>query len=189
MPRPTSGFIALRRDKPSGVLPYCQHHLGGILLRKLRRTRRSNAAPDIPPPFHYGATSPASLHYAATSQSGFYRIVAGRAQDRARRSGFARRERGVYDCTRPSEQRRKARDAPRDKRGKQGPRCATRQARQKKDLRLYSQSKVKNKISGVVLLSHTHVCSTIAAGALNYRVREGNVCFFSAIDTRKNFQY
>ena len=51
------------------------------------------------------------------------------------------------------------------------------------------QSKVKNKISGVVLLSHTHVCSTIAAGALNYRVREGNVCFFSAIDTRKNFQY
>ena len=71
----------------------------------------------------------------------------------------------------------KARDAPRDKRGK------------KKDLRLYSQSKVKNKISGVVLLSHTHVCSTIAAGALNYRVREGNVCCFSAIDTRKNFQY
>ena len=46
-----------------------------------------------------------------------------------------------------------------------------------------------NKISGVVLLSHSQICSTIAAGALNYRVREGNVCFFSAIDTRKNFQY
>ena len=46
-----------------------------------------------------------------------------------------------------------------------------------------------NKIPGVVLLSHTHMCSTIAAGALNYRVREGNVCCFSAIDTRKNFQY
>ena len=46
-----------------------------------------------------------------------------------------------------------------------------------------------NKISGVVLLSHTQICSTIAAGALNYRVREGNVCCFSAIDTRKNFQY
>ena len=50
-------------------------------------------------------------------------------------------------------------------------------------------TEVLNKISGVVLLSHSQICSTIAAGALNYRVREGNVCFFSAIDTRKNFQY
>ena len=28
--------------------------------------------------------------------------------------------------------------------------------------------------------------STIAAGALNYRVREGNVCVCSAMDTGKN---
>ena len=39
------------------------------------------------------------------------------------------------------------------------------------------------KISGVVLLSHSQIYSTIAAGALNHRVREGNVCFCSAIDT------
>ena len=39
------------------------------------------------------------------------------------------------------------------------------------------------KISGAVLLSHSQIYSTIAAGALNYRVREGNVCFCSAIDT------
>ena len=38
-----------------------------------------------------------------------------------------------------------------------------------------------------MLLSHTQMRSTIAAEALNDRVREGNVCFFSAIDTRKNF--
>ena len=42
-------------------------------------------------------------------------------------------------------------------------------------------SKVKN--SGTVLLSHTPMCSTIAAEALNYRVREGNVCFFFAMGT------
>ena len=39
------------------------------------------------------------------------------------------------------------------------------------------------KIPGIVLLSHSQIYSTIAAGALNYRVREGNVCFCSAIDT------
>ena len=41
----------------------------------------------------------------------------------------------------------------------------------------------KQKNSGVVLLSHSQIYSTIAAGALNCRVREGNVCFCSAIDT------
>ena len=43
--------------------------------------------------------------------------------------------------------------------------------------------KKNKKNSGVVLLSHSQIYSTIAAGALNYRVREGNVCFCSAIDT------
>ena len=38
---------------------------------------------------------------------------------------------------------------------------------------------------GIVLLSHSQIYSTIAAGALNYRVREGNVCDSSAMDTGK----
>ena len=42
------------------------------------------------------------------------------------------------------------------------------------------------KIPGIVLLSHSQLYSTIAAGALNYRVREGNVCVCSAMDTGKN---
>ena len=41
------------------------------------------------------------------------------------------------------------------------------------------------KIPGAVLLSHSQIYSTIAAGALNCRVREGNVCFCSAISTGK----
>ena len=41
------------------------------------------------------------------------------------------------------------------------------------------------KIPGIVLLSHSQLYSTIAAGALNYRVREGNVCVCSAMDTGK----
>ncbi len=41
------------------------------------------------------------------------------------------------------------------------------------------------KISGAVLLSHSQIYSTIAAGVLNYRVREGNVCFYSAMGTGK----
>ena len=83
---------------------------------------------------------------------------------------------GVYDCTRPSEHRSKAQNAPREPQNKKTSDCG-------------NNRRFLNKISGVVLLSHTHMCSTIAAGALNYRVREGNVCCFSAIDTRKNFQY
>ena len=39
-----------------------------------------------------------------------------------------------------------------------------------------------------MLLSHTLMCSTIAAGALNYRVREGNVCFISAMGTGKKIK-
>ena len=46
-----------------------------------------------------------------------------------------------------------------------------------------NQMKVVRKIPGIVLLSHSQIYSTIAAGALNYRVREGNVCFCSAMDT------
>ena len=45
------------------------------------------------------------------------------------------------------------------------------------------------KIPGIVLLSHSQIYSTIAAGALNYRVREGNVCFCSAMDTGKYIQF
>ena len=41
------------------------------------------------------------------------------------------------------------------------------------------------KIPGTVLLSHSQIYSTIAAGVLNYRVREGNVCFYSAMGTGK----
>ena len=41
------------------------------------------------------------------------------------------------------------------------------------------------KIPGIVLLSHSQIYSTIAAGALNDRVREGNECFCSAMDTGK----
>ena len=43
----------------------------------------------------------------------------------------------------------------------------------------------RKKIPGIVLLSHSQIYSTIAAGALNYRVREGNVCCCSAMDTGK----
>ena len=39
------------------------------------------------------------------------------------------------------------------------------------------------KKSGVELLSHTQMCSIIAAGPLNNRVRDGNVCFKTAINT------
>ena len=40
-----------------------------------------------------------------------------------------------------------------------------------------------------MLLSHSQMYSTIAAGALNYRVREGNVCVCSAMDTGKSKYY
>ncbi len=44
----------------------------------------------------------------------------------------------------------------------------------------------RQEISGAALLSHSQIYSTIAAGVLNYRVREGNVCVCSAMDTGKN---
>ena len=44
------------------------------------------------------------------------------------------------------------------------------------------------KISGTVLLSHSQIYSTIAAGVLNHRVREGNGCFNSAMSTGKTKQ-
>ena len=54
-------------------------------------------------------------------------------------------------------------------------------------------SRVRNKsalkkISGTVLLSHSRFYSTIAAGVLNYRVREGNVCCYPAMSTGKKIQ-
>ena len=79
---------------------------------------------------------------------------------------------GVYDCTRPSEHRSKAQNAPREPQNKKTSDCG-------------NNRRFVNKISGVVLLSHTHMCSTIAAGALNYRVREGNVCDYLAMSTGK----
>ena len=57
--------------------------------------------------------------------------------------------------------------------------------RQKKDGLNSANVQTVRKISGIVLLSHSQIYSTIAAGALNYRVREGNVCFCSAMDTGK----
>ena len=42
------------------------------------------------------------------------------------------------------------------------------------------------KKSGIELLSHTLMCSTIVAWPLNDRVRDGNVCCKPAIDTGKN---
>ena len=48
--------------------------------------------------------------------------------------------------------------------------------------------RIVRKIPGIVLLSHSQLYSTIAAGALNYRVREGNVCDSSAMDTGKTQQ-
>ena len=38
-----------------------------------------------------------------------------------------------------------------------------------------------------MLLSHSQICSTIAAEVLNYRVREGNVCDYLAISTGKYY--
>ena len=43
----------------------------------------------------------------------------------------------------------------------------------------------RKKIPGAVLLSHSQMYSTIAAGVLNHRVREGNGCFNSAMSTGK----
>ena len=43
--------------------------------------------------------------------------------------------------------------------------------------------RIVKKYPGTVLLSRSQMYSTIAAGALNCRVREGNVCFCSAIST------
>ena len=44
--------------------------------------------------------------------------------------------------------------------------------------------KVQKK-SGVELLSHTLMCSIIVAGPLNNRVRDGNVCCKTAVNTGK----
>ena len=59
--------------------------------------------------------------------------------------------------------------------------------RVKKSLKLCAKQLEARKISGAVLLSHSQLYSTIAAGALNYRVREGNVCFNPAMDTGKYY--
>ena len=59
------------------------------------------------------------------------------------------------------------------------------ESRHKKTRRKCAKLSTGKKISGTVLLSHSQIYSTIAAGALNYRVREGNVCFCSAISTGK----
>ena len=66
--------------------------------------------------------------------------------------------------------------------------CGGDRVRRKKKLQLCAkQLEVKN-ISGTVLLSHSQMYSTIAAGVLNYRVREGNVCFYSAMSTGKKYK-
>ena len=53
----------------------------------------------------------------------------------------------------------------------------------KKILRTVRIRRIVKKYPGTVLLSRSQMYSTIAAGALNCRVREGNVCFCSAIST------
>ena len=58
----------------------------------------------------------------------------------------------------------------------------------KKNLQLCAKQLEVRKISGTVLLSHSQMYSTIAAGVLNYRVREGNVCFYSAMSTGKKYK-
>ena len=55
----------------------------------------------------------------------------------------------------------------------------------KKKLRSCAKQPKLKKISGTVLLSHSRFYSTIAAGVLNYRVREGNVCCYPAMSTGK----
>ena len=57
--------------------------------------------------------------------------------------------------------------------------------KRKKNESISANDRSVRKISGAVLLSHSQIYSTIAAGALNYRVREGNVCDSSAMDTGK----
>ena len=59
------------------------------------------------------------------------------------------------------------------------------EAEQKKALKRVRNISAPKKISGTVLLSHSRIYSTIAAGVLNYRVREGNVCCYPAMSTGK----
>ena len=75
--------------------------------------------------------------------------------------------------TRPKGTTSKAQGAPRGAAKKDLAACAKR-------------NKVGKKIPGAVLLSHSQLYSTIAAGVLNHRVREGNGCFNSAMSTGKN---
>ena len=56
---------------------------------------------------------------------------------------------------------------------------------QKKGFGRVRNDQSPKKISGAVLLSHSRIYSTIAAGVLNYRVREGNVCCYPAMSTGK----
>ena len=60
--------------------------------------------------------------------------------------------------------------------------------RAKKDPVACAKRNGVRKIPGTVLLSHSQIYSTIAAGVLNYRVREGNVCFYSAMSTGKKYK-
>ena len=57
----------------------------------------------------------------------------------------------------------------------------------RKNLCLCAKQTEVRKISGAALLSHSQIYSTIAAGVLNYRVREGNVCFYPAKDAGKYY--
>jgi hypothetical protein len=77
-----------------------------------------------PPDISRGSTPPTSITWAAAKRSRPPDISRGStvlppAARRIVRAGRVLQgaSEGVYDCTRPSEQRRKARDAPRDKRG------------------------------------------------------------------------
>ena len=65
--------------------------------------------------------------------------------------------------------------------------CAPSALKTKKRTCLCAKQTGPKKIPGTVLLSHSQIYSTIAAGGLNYRVREGNVCDSSAMGAGKNY--
>ena len=63
------------------------------------------------------------------------------------------------------------------------------QIRQNKDkkrsLKIHWNQTSSEKKSGIELLSHSQICSTIVAGPLIDRVRDGNVSYKPAMDTGK----
>ena len=55
----------------------------------------------------------------------------------------------------------------------------------KRSLKIRANQSSSEKKSGIELLSHSQICSTIVAGPLIDRVRDGNVSYKPAMDTGK----